>query len=65
VSSALAYTVWAFLGLATLGLWVRSRAPERSPARATVVLERLATGPFLRVMLVLAYLWVGWHLFAR
>jgi hypothetical protein len=30
-----------------------------------VVLQRLATGPFLRVALVLAWGWVGWHLFAR
>jgi hypothetical protein len=30
-----------------------------------VVLERLATGPFLRIALVLAWGWMGWHLFAR
>ena len=36
-----------------------------APARPGVVLERLATGPFLRVALVLAWMWAGWHLFAR
>jgi len=65
VSSAVSYAVWALLGLATVVLWVRSRAPERSPARPAVVLERLATGPILRVLLVLGWMWVGWHLFAR
>jgi hypothetical protein len=65
VNSALSYAVWALLGLATIGLWVRSRAPNRSPARPALVLERLATGPILRVLLVLAYMWFGWHLFAR
>jgi hypothetical protein len=30
-----------------------------------MVLERLATGPILRVVLVLGWMWVGWHLFAR
>jgi hypothetical protein len=30
-----------------------------------VVLERLATGAILRVVLVLGWMWVGWHLFAR
>jgi hypothetical protein len=67
VTSALSYAVWALLGLATLVLWAASRfrAPERSPARPALVLERLATGPILRVLLVLGWGWVGWHLFAR
>lgn len=69
MTSALSYAVWALLGLATLVLWARShsrfRAPERSPARPALVLERLATGPILRVLLVLGWAWVGWHLFAR
>jgi hypothetical protein len=67
VTSALSYVVWALLGLATLVLWAcsRFRAPERWPARPALVLERLATGPILRVLLVLGWAWVGWHLFAR
>ena len=65
MTSAISYAVWALLGLAVLGLWVRSRAPGRSPARPALVLERLATGPILRVVLVLGWMWAGWHLFAR
>ncbi len=65
MTSAISYAVWAVLGLAVLGLWVRARAPERSPARPALVLERLATGPVLRVVLVLGWMWAGWHLFAR
>jgi len=65
VSSALSSAVWALLGLATLGLWARSRGPGGSPARPAVVLTRLASGPALRVALVLAWMWAGWHLFAR
>jgi Family of unknown function (DUF6186) len=65
VSSGLAYAAWAVLGLAALALWARARAPGSGPARPSVVLERLATGPFLRVVLVLAWMWLGWHLFAR
>ncbi len=65
MSSAPSYAVWALLGLGTIGLWVRSRGPHRSPARPALVLERLATGPILRVLLVLGYVWFGWHLFAR
>ncbi len=65
MTSAVSYAVWAVLGLATLALWARSRAPGSTPARPGLVLERLATGPILRVLLVLAYMWAGWHLFAR
>jgi hypothetical protein len=53
------------VGLAVLWVWARSRTPGPGPARPSVVLERLASGPVLRVALVLAWMWVGWHLFAR
>jgi Family of unknown function (DUF6186) len=65
VSAALSYAVWAVLGLVAVGLWARSHAAGSSLARPAVVLERLATGPFLRVLLVLSWMWAGWHLFAR
>jgi hypothetical protein len=65
VTSALSYAVWALLGLALLGVWFRSYAAGSSVARPAVLLERLATGPFLRIALVLAWGWMGWHLFAR
>ena len=64
--SALSYAVWALLGLATLAALVPfPYAPGSSLARPAVVLARLATGPFLRVALVLGWMWAGWHLFAR
>jgi hypothetical protein len=59
------YAVWALLGLALLGIWLRSSVRGSSPARPGLVLERLATGPVLRIVLVLAWGWTGWHLFAR
>ena len=68
MSSAFSYAVWAVLGLATLAVWARSRsetAGGAAPARPGVVLGRLASGPILRVVLVLAWMWAGWHLFAR
>jgi len=65
VSSALSYAIWALLGLVTVLLWARSRAVGPSPARPAVVLERLATGTILRLVLVLGWMWAGWHLFAR
>jgi Family of unknown function (DUF6186) len=65
VSSTVGDAVWVVLGLATLALWAVSHAPGSSPARPAVVLERLARGPILRVVLVASWMWAGWHLFAR
>ena len=65
MSSAVSYAVWAALGVWALGLWARSRAPSAPLARPTELVERLATGPLLRIFLVLAWMWAGWHLFAR
>ncbi len=65
MTTALFYAVWAVLGLALLALWARSHAAGSRAARPAVVLERLATGPLLRVVLVLSWMWAGWHLFAR
>ncbi len=64
-TSAPSYAVWALLGVATIALWALSHAPGSSLARPAEVLARLATGPFLRVVLVLGWMWAGWHLFAR
>ncbi len=65
MSADLSYAVWAALGASALGLWAWSRAPGGTVARPAVVVERLATGPLLRILLVLAWMWAGWHLFAR
>ncbi len=65
MSSAFSYAVWGILGLATVGVWGASHAGRSSPARPALVLQRLATGPFLRIVLVLSWMWAGWHLFAR
>lgn len=65
MSSNLGYAVWAVLGAATLGFWAWSRSGRAPLARPGVVLERMATGPVLRLALVLGWMWVGWHLFAR
>ena len=65
MTSAFSYAVWAFLGLALLVVWVGSSVGGSALARPGMVLERLARGPFLRIALVLAWGWMGWHLFAR
>jgi hypothetical protein len=60
------YVVWGLLGAAALGLWCLARATHgRAVARPTEVVARLATGRYVRVVLVLGLMWLGWHLFAR
>jgi Family of unknown function (DUF6186) len=63
--SAVSYAVWALLGAAALGLWARSRSSGAATAGPAAVVERLATGPLARVVLVLVWMFAGWHLFAR
>jgi len=65
MTSAFSYAVWAILGLALIVVWARSSVRGSTLARPGMVLERLATGPFLRIALVLVWGWMGWHLFAR
>jgi hypothetical protein len=65
MSAAFSYAVWGVLGLALVGLWVRSHSAQSTLARPAVVVERLATGPLLRVALVAWWVFTGWHLFAR
>jgi hypothetical protein len=64
VSAALSYAAWAVLGVAALALWFRAQSSP-AVARPAAVLARLSTGPVARVMLVVAWMWAGWHLFAR
>ena len=65
MSNAAVYLVWGLLGGAALGLWAWSRADRTTIARPSMVLVRAATGPLLRISLVVGWMWVGWHLFAR
>ncbi|HTU39640.1 MAG TPA: DUF6186 family protein [Acidimicrobiales bacterium] len=65
MSSAFVYAVWAVLAVALFGAVLWSRASDVSIARPSAVLERLASGPVLRVVLVVGWMFAGWHLFAR
>jgi hypothetical protein len=66
MTSAVGYVVWALLLVAALVLWGLSYS-SRGPAvaRPAAVVARLATGTWLRIVLVAGWMWVGWHLFAR
>ncbi len=69
MSSSAGYATWGLLAAyaCALAVLARSRAGARASSVASPgeVLARLATGPVLRIALVLAWMWVGWHLFVR
>ncbi len=65
MSGTPADVLWSVLGAAALVLWAVSRRAPTAVAPPSAVLGRLATGPLARVLLVLAWMWAGWHLFAR
>ena len=64
-TSTISYVVWVALGVAVLALWGLSYLRPNAVAHPRDVVGRLATLPVVRVVLVLGYMWLGWHLFAR
>jgi hypothetical protein len=63
--STASYVVWAAIGALAVALWWLSYVRPAAVAHPSEVVGRLATHPVGRVLLVLAFLWLGWHLFAR
>lgn len=63
--STASYVVWAAMGVLALALWWFSYLRPTAVAHPSDVVGRLATHPVVRVLLVLGFMWVGWHLFAR
>jgi len=63
--STLSYVIWGAIGVAALGLWGLSYLHPTALAHPADVVEKLATHPVGRVVLVLGFGWLGWHLFAR
>jgi hypothetical protein len=56
--------VWAVLAGVLAVLWALSHA-RSWPVRPAALLVPLAARPVLRIALAVAWMWVGWHLFAR
>jgi hypothetical protein len=63
--STLSYVVWGALLAVLFLLWWLSYRPDGAVARPGAVLSRLVTHPLWRVLLVVGYMFIGWHLFAR
>jgi hypothetical protein len=63
--STASYIVWTALGVAVLGLWWLSYLRPAAAAHPADVVGKLARMPVVRVLFVLGFMWLGWHLFAR
>jgi hypothetical protein len=63
--STISYVVWAALGGGALVVWGLSYLRPAAAAHPGDVVGKLATHPVVRVILVLGFMWLGWHLFAR
>jgi hypothetical protein len=63
--STVSYVGWAAIGVLALALWWLSYLRPTAVAHPSDVVGRLATHPVVRVLLVLGFMWFGWHLFAR
>lgn len=63
--SDLSYAVWALCAAGVLGLWAASHRTSPMVARPAALLASMFTNSAFRVLLALAYMWLGWHLFAR
>jgi cyanate permease len=63
--STISYVVWAVIGVIALLLWWLSYLRPAAVAHPGQAVGKLATSPVVRVILVLGFMWLGWHLFAR
>ena len=67
--SVAVYTAWSLVVVLGLALWWLSAsgrtAVGRRIAPAGSLIRQLTRRPALRVVVVLVWMWVGWHLFAR
>jgi hypothetical protein len=64
-SSTVSYVVWVLILAYALGLWGLSYLRPGAAAHPAQVVGKLATNPVARVVLVVGFMWLGWHTFAR
>ena len=63
------YTAWAVVAAAAVALWWLTSTSHtlagRRVARPGALVRGLLRRPFFRLVVVVGWMWVGWHLFAR
>ncbi|MDA8357540.1 MAG: DUF6186 family protein [Actinomycetota bacterium] len=59
------FLIWGVLGLATLTVLLFSLLGKGRLARPAELLGPVQAHPMLRIAVVLGWMWLGWHFFAR
>ncbi len=66
---AVAYLIWALLALSLVGLSVvafsGTRLAGRLVARPGALQRTVLANRYVRVLALVGWMWLGWHLFAR
>ena len=62
---AVSDAVWAALGVLTVTLAAGAHLPRSRLERLSAVLHRIEAARIGYVAVVLGWMWVGWHFFAR
>jgi hypothetical protein len=57
--------LWAAIAAAVLGLVLAGHVPGRPVRRVGDLLRAAVQRPWARVLLLVGWLWLGWHFFAR
>ena len=65
MTRAASYTVWALLALALVAGQLAAMSRRAPVDTFGQFLGRLTARPSLRTLLVLGWMWTGWHFFAR
>jgi hypothetical protein len=64
-ASDISYGIWAFLLAVWLVLWGISYLRPSWAAHPSAVAARVTTHPVVRAVVVIGFLFLGWHTFAR
>jgi hypothetical protein len=64
-AQVLSDALWAALAVAAVALVVTSHLPSARLARLSTLVRRAEANPVAYVIIVLAWMWLGWHDFAR
>jgi hypothetical protein len=62
---ATTFTVWALLAAAAIVLWLLAVAGRAGVGRPGPLLLRVFSPVARRCVLLVVWMWLGWHLFAR
>ncbi len=64
-SHTVSLIVWGLIGSGCVLLWALSRSSRAPSAQVGQLVDTVMLRPAARVAVVLGWMWLGWHTFAR